>query len=63
MNEKQKRQYPTLARLVAARLIAVTDDGEIIGDAADGVIVSIGNVHQLAQAAQYLATHPTPDTW
>lgn len=54
---------PILDGLILGGAVYVSEHDELIGIAADGVEVHIGNVHDKPAAERYLADHPTPDTW
>lgn len=59
----------TLTELIAhlAKLKAdghVRQDGtEIVGVAADGTEVSLGDIRDMKAFHAYIRAHPTPDTW
>lgn len=39
------------------------EDGAIVGIAADGVIVQLGDIDHCDSLLSYLAAHPTPEDW
>jgi hypothetical protein len=53
---------PTLDRLKAEGLVWV-ENGEYVGRAADGAIVSVGSIHDEVGTERYLRAHPSPEQW
>lgn len=56
----QVTTYPTLSRLIV-RGVVWEKDGEWVGRAADGKVVSLGSTP--ADAERYLSNYPDPQGW
>jgi hypothetical protein len=63
--QKLKRDEHLLLREKLASLpTEVKADGEVTGRAADGTVVSLGNLNFAPKSLlSYLTTNPTPETW
>lgn len=62
MTAIDSKQHPTLAQLFRAGTIWF-EGIEIVGRAADGEVVSLGNAIQLEQAEKFLSGAPNPSDW
>jgi hypothetical protein len=59
---KKNKICPLLQAALSAGTV-FEENGEYVGFAEDGTIVSLGSVGFEKQCESYLSAHPTPDTW
>jgi hypothetical protein len=58
-----KEKYPVLHSFIVEGIVRVEEDGTVVGVAADGEHVQIGDLSHLDDTEEYLQDHPTPYSW
>ena len=62
-DEYAMKKLPLLRAFIDEGIVRVLDDGTIVGVAADGTEVQIGDTSHLDATEKYLQDHPTPHGW
>lgn len=57
-----QKRHPLLTALIAQGIVKL-EGSEYVGQASDGVWVSLGDIYDTDRIERYLKDYPTPDRW